>query len=171
MSSQADQAESFYDLDFNPLDNVEDILARMNWTYSRMNRNEIFMQVQGQHGVYRMMFMWNKDTELMQFCCEYDIRLADIQYNQACQIINNINYGLWVGHFHVSPESLIPCFRHTQMFRGLDLSSASDHLEDLIKIALDECDFHYPALLMLAGEKTHDEEQLAFALMPIQGQS
>ena len=102
---------------------------------------------------------------------QYDIRLADFQYTHACQIINNINYRMWVGHFHISPESMVPCFRHTQLFRGIDFGSGADHLEDLIRVAMEECDFHYPALLMLAAEQTHDEDQFAFALMPTQGQS
>lgn len=168
MSSQADL---YFDSGFNPLDNVEDILSRQKWNYSRTNRDELFMEMQGQHGVYRMMFMWNNASETLQFCCEYDIRLADFQYNHACQIINEINYAIWVGHFHISPESMVPCFRHTQLFKGMDFGSGADHLEDLIRIAMQECDFHYPALLMLASEHTHDEDQLAFALMPTQGQS
>lgn len=165
------QTDPFYDTGFNPLDGVEDVLARQKWNYSRMNRDELFLEMRGKHGVYRMMFMWNDRQEVMQFCCEYDIRLADFQYAQTCQIINEINYGMWVGHFHISPESMVPCFRHTQLFRGMEFGSGADHLEDLIRIAVEECDFHYPALLMLSDEKSHDEDQLAFALMPTQGQS
>ena len=168
MSSHTDP---YFDSGFNPLDNVEDVLVRQKWTYSRMNRDELFMEMRGNHGVYRMMFLWNSQTEVMQFCCEYDIRLADFQYNKACQIINNINYSMWIGHFHISPESMVPCYRYTQLFRGMDFGSSHDHLGDLIRIAVEECDFHYPALLMLADEHVHSEDQLAFALMPTQGQS
>ncbi len=164
-------ADPYFDTAVNPLDGVEDVLNRQKWTYSRMNRDELFLEMRGKHGAYRMMFMWDERSEVMQFCCEYDIRLADFQYTQACQIINEINYRMWTGHFHISPESLVPCFRHTQLFRGMDFGSGADHLEDLIRIAVEECDFHYPALLMLSDEHTHDEDQLAFALMPTQGQS
>lgn len=164
-------SDTYFDSGFNPLDNVEDILSRQKWSYSRTNRNELYLEVRGKHGTYRMMFLWEGSSELLQFCCEYDIRLADFQYPKACQILNEMNYKLWVGHFHISPESLVPCFRHTQLFRGMDFGSEANHLEDLIQLAIEECDFHYPALLMLADEKTHDEDQLAFALMATQGQS
>ena len=33
----------------NPLDGVEDILVRQNWTYSRMNRDELYLELQGKH--------------------------------------------------------------------------------------------------------------------------
>lgn len=66
---------------------------------------------------------------------------------------------------------MIPCYRFTQIFRGLDFDAGAEQMGDIIRIAVEECDFHYPALLMLSGEKTHDQEQLAFALMPTLGQS
>lgn len=155
----------------NPLDGVEEVLTRQKWTYSRTNQDELFLEMRGKHGTYRMMFMWSEQHEIMQFCCEYDLRLADFQYPKACETLNSINYGMWVGHFHISPESMVPCFRHTQLFRGMDFGSGADHLEDLIRIAVEECDLHYPALLMLSSERTHNEDQLALALMPAQGQS
>lgn len=168
MSSQSDP---YFESDFNPLDGVEDILVRQKWRYSRMNRDELFLEMRGKVGSYRMMFMWDDAQAVMQFCCEFNIRLADFQYATACTTLNQINYSMWIGHFHISPESMVPCFRHTQLFRGMEFGSGADHLEDLIRIAVEECDLHYPALLMLSDEKTHDEDQLALALMPAQGQS
>ncbi len=160
-----------FDNSCNPLDGVEEVLSRQKWHYARTNNDELFLEMRGTHGTYRMMFMWNEQQEMMQFCCEYDLRLADCQYAKACETLNGINYTMWVGHFHISPESMVPCFRHTQLLRGVDFGSGAEHLEDLIRIAIEECDTHYPALLVLSGERTHDDEQLALALMPVQGQS
>lgn len=165
------QSNLMLDDSCNPLDGVEEVLKSQKWHYSRTNRDELFLEVRGLQGTYRMMFMWNEDQEMMQFCAELDLRLADFQYVKACETINAINYNMWLGHFHISPESMVPCFRHTQLFRGMDFGSGADHLEDLIRIALDQCDMHYPALMLLASERTHDEEQLALALMTVQGQS
>lgn len=158
--------------DPNPLDGVEDILIRQNWKYARMNQDELFLELKGKHGIYRMMFLWNPDHEVMQFCAEYDIRLGDYQYEQACRTINEINTQLWLGHFHLPVESMVPCFRYTQMLRGLSVGGEIiEHLEELLQVTMDECDLHYPAFLMLSSEKTHDEDQLALALMPVAGQS
>ena len=165
------QSNLMFDDSCNPLDGVEDLLRSQKWHYARTNRDELFLEMRGAHGTYRMMFMWNEYQEMMQFCCEYDLRLADHHYARACETLNHINYGLWLGHFHIAPETMVPCFRHTQLFRGMEFGSGADHLEDLIRIAMHECDAHYPALLMLSSERTHDEDQLALALMPTQGQS
>ncbi|MDD3021493.1 MAG: YbjN domain-containing protein [Alphaproteobacteria bacterium] len=164
--------EQFMDDFTNPLDGVENILVRQNWKYSRMNRDELFLELKGKHGIYRMMFMWNDSQEVMQFCAEYDLRLADFNYEQACRTINEINTNLWLGHFQLPAESMIPCFRYTQMLKGLNVGmEIVDHLEELIQITMEECDMHYPAFMMLASEKTHDEDQLALALMPAAGLS
>lgn len=172
MMSASNANDNLFDDMQNPLDGIEDILIRQNWTYSRMNRDELYLELKGKHGVYRMMFLWEESHEVMQLCAEFDLRLADFQYAKACQMINEINGKLWLGNFHLSPETMIPCFRHTQMLRGV--ASTADvigQMEDLIQITMDDCDLHYPAFLMLASEKTHDEDQLALALMPAVGLS
>lgn len=164
--------DNFFDDFHNPLDGVETILMRQKWTYSRMNRDELFLELKGQHGLYRMMFLWNESHEVIQLCAEFDVRLADFHYDRACTMMNEINGALWMGSFTLPPESMIPNFRYTQMMRGFQSGSDMvDILEDLIQYTMDECDMHYPAFSILASEKTHDEDQLALALMPAAGLS
>ena len=171
MTNQALE-DSYMEDHSNPLDGVEDILIRQNWSYSRLNREELFLELKGKHGIYRMMFLWNDAQEVIQFCSEYDVRLADFNYEKASKTINEINTQLWLGHFHLPVETMIPCFRYTQMLRGLTVGpEIIDQLADLIQITMEECDMHYPAFMMLASEKTHDEDQLALALMPAAGLS
>lgn len=166
-----DLAEHLFDDISNPLDGVEDVLTSQNWTYNRANRDELFVEVRGRHALYRMMFAWDEQTGAMQFCCEFDLQLHDSNANLAYRTLGNINRGLWLGHFDLAEETLMPSFRHTQLFRGMTQTSGADHLQDLMQIAIDECDRHYPTLLMLSNDRANDNEDFNLAMMTVAGQS
>lgn len=166
-----DSLDNIFDDISNPLDGVEDVLVTQNWAFNRMNRDELFVEMKGRHGNYRMVFMWDEDTAALQFCSEYDITISERNYSKACEILADINSQIWLGHFEVSRTEFTPCFRHTQLFRGMTQSSGAEHLQDLMEIALNECDRHHAAFLALAQSYTPDEESMALAIMPVAGQS
>jgi hypothetical protein len=50
-------------------------------------------------------------------------------------------------------------------------TSGADHLEDLLCIAVDECDRHYPSFLTLASGSELKRDDLSLAMMTACGQS
>ena len=167
----SDQIDNMFDDISNPLDGVEEVLTSQNWSFNRANRDELFVEVKGRHAMYRMMFAWDEEFGAMQFCCEFDMQLLDSNLDLAFRTLGKINRSLWLGHFDLSEETLVPSFRHTQLFRGLTQTSGADQLHDLIQIAIDECDRNYPALLILANENANDNDTFSLALMTVAGQS
>ncbi len=167
----SDSADTFLDEISNPLDGVEDVLTNQNWAFTRANRDELFVEVKGRHGIYNMMFAWDEEFGALQFCCEYDLQLHDLHINKAYRTIAHINRSLWLGHFDLSEETMKPSFRHTQLFRGMTQTSGADHLHDLMQIAVDECDRHYQTLLMLSHSDAGDEASLSLAMMTVAGRS
>lgn len=163
-------ADSLYEEQTNPLDGAEDIILTPDISLSRANRDELFVDAKGLYGNYRMMFMWDETMGALQFCCEYGIQIADMNKALAAQTVMNINSGLWLGHFDLPAETLSPTFRYTQLFRGFQASGA-DHVQDLIRIAIDECDRNFPAFMALSHTVKPDEADLALALMPVAGRS
>lgn len=168
-----DQLELFLSEESNnPLDGVEDLLSSQNWTFNRLNRNELFLEIKGKHGVYHMVFTWEEPIGAMQFCCEFDVRLADQNYESACCALNSMNSKLWLGHFDLDGDSMTPCFRHTQLLRGLTQTSGAAYLEDLLHVAIEQCEQNYGVFQMLSSVSTcPDEETLSLALMPTLGSS
>ncbi len=158
--------------DDHPLDGVEDILGRQEWHYARLNRNEIFMDLRGQYGSYHILFLWEDDMAALQIGVEYHLRIADAAYQEACCLINEMNGRVWMGRFVLAGETMIPTYRAVHLLRHIQSGrEMMNILEDLLTLTIDECDAHYPAFMVLASEKTHDEEQLALALMPVAGVS
>jgi hypothetical protein len=165
------RAEDIWDDDCNPLDGIEDVLTSEKFAFHRMNRDELFAEVQGRYGVYRMMFAWDDSAGAMQFCCEYDFSLSESQALNGYKAVAHMNSNLWLGHFDLNPERLQPCFRHTQLFRG-ESGSGADHLQDIMAIAVEECDKHFPAFYALtAANDSACDSMLDFSLLAPLGHS
>lgn len=165
-----DLSEAFYDEMTNPLDGAEEILSAPDMSFNRANRDELFVEAKGRYGNYKMMFMWDEIMGALQFCCEYGLQVSDTNKALASETVLNINSGLWLGHFDLPPESLVPTFRYTQLFRGMQASGA-EHVQDLIRIAIDECNRNYPVFVSLCQASTPDADDLSLAMMPVMGRS
>src|SRR5688572_6048331 len=136
----------------NPLDGVEEILSANDWRFDRMSEDEITVQVSGKMGVYKMRFVWQEDYSAMQFCCDIDITLPGAAMDRTAKTMTAINTGLWLGHFDLDEETGTPRFRHTSLFRGMTGGSGIEHIEDLVDIALSECERYFPVFDILSRE-------------------
>lgn len=156
----------------NPLDSIEEILSANDWTFDRMSEDELTVQISGKMGTYTMLFVWQEDYSAMQFTCEFDITLHPDALDSAATAMTAINSTLWLGHFDIRAGGNIPCYRHTSLLRGMVYASGADHLEDLVDIALSECERYYPAFELLSRKSTsQDQGALALAMMDIAGES
>ncbi len=167
-----------YDDVSNPLDSVEEIILNNDWTFDRQNEDELTVHVSGKHGHYKMAFVWQEDYSAMQFCCAPDLSVSPNKIDEAARVINKINAGLWLGHFDVRPQTsnnvngaYIPCFRHTSLFRGMNETSGITHMEDLIDIALSECERYYLTFDLLSKTEIQDNKDIALAMMDVAGRS
>ncbi len=165
------QIDTFEDVS-NPLDSVEEILSANDWIFDRMSEDELTVQISGKMGEYKMLFVWQEDYSAMQFCCEFDLTLRPEAVDNAARAMTAINANLWLGHFDIRPGGTVPCFRHTSLFRGMTQGSGAEHLEDLVDIALSECERYYHAFSLLSRSSTAaDPSSLALAMMETAGVS
>lgn len=155
----------------NPLDSVEDILVSQEWAFSRMNNDELMVDVSGKLGTYRMVFMWQEEFSAMQFQCHYDIVVPRDRRDVLALALSRVNAEMWLGHFDIPEDTGVPRFRHTSLFRGQTQSSGADHLQDLMDIALAECERNYSMFQVLSQDETLDENQLNLALLDSAGQA
>ena len=80
------------------------------------------------------------------------------------------NERLWIGHFGMESEDGMPLFRHAVLLRGAPGVSA-ESLEDMVDIAITECERFYPAFqFVLWGGKT-PAEALQAAMLECAGEA
>lgn len=155
----------------NPLDNIEEILLSHNWVYNRMTEDELTVQVTGNTGQYRLFFLWQEDMGALHFTCHYDMRFVSRDYDAAARALMQINQKAWMGHFDLPRETGMPSYRHTCLLRTDSQASTSEAIEDIVKIAMNECERFYPVFHMLCQPQAADTGALSLAMMDARGSS
>lgn len=128
----------------NPIDLVEKIAGAHGWTFDRGGEDEISIEVNGQWSDYRLFFSWLNDLCAIHFACAFDLNVPDHRRTAVNELLVRINERMAVGHFDLWADRGLPVFRQSTLLRGVSGISV-EQIEDLIDIALAECERFYPA--------------------------
>jgi len=157
--------------DINPLDNVEDILHAHNWSFNRMTDEELIVEVTGKSGNYRLFFIWQEDMSALQLCIQLDLEIMDNNFESAQKAIFAMNESLWMGHFDIPKSNNKPSYRYNCLLRGTARQNSSELIEDMVDIALAQCERHYPLFTLLTSANDVNDQTLSLALMDTAGES
>lgn len=146
----------------NPLDLVEELVSANDWTFERANAQELVAAVSGNWCDYRLYFGWVEEVGAMQFSAMYDMRVPEPSRAAVYPLLALINERLLVGHFDLAGEAGSPAFRHAMLLRGAPRASV-EQLEDLVDIAIGECERFFPAfqLVLWGGKSAHEAVEAA----------
>lgn len=152
---------------FHPLDLVEEIVTANDWQFERSVADELIAGVSGRWADYSLMFAWRDDLNMLQFGCACDLRLSPERRSAVLEMLSLVNDQMPLGHFGVDVDSNLLVFRHASLMRGLQ-GATVEQLEDLVEIALEECDRFYPAFqYVLWGGKSASDAVAAALLEPV----
>lgn len=141
----------------NPLDLMEEIVSANEWLFDRSSRDELAIEVQGRWSDYRIFAVWQNEIGALQFSCQLELKVPSMRRAPVCELVAELNGRLWLGHFDLGPEMVMPTFRHTLLLRGASGASA-EQLEDLVEFAIAECERFYPAFqFVIWGGKSAGE--------------
>ena len=142
------------DLAANPLDALEQIAAANDWTFERRSEAEMAAEAPGRWCDYGLYFNWSDEIAAMHFTCSFDMKVPAKRRPALYELLALANERLWIGHFGMDPDEGIPVFRHAVLLRGAP-GASSESLEDMVDIALTECERFFPAFqFVLWGGKT-----------------
>jgi hypothetical protein len=141
----------------NPLDVLEELVDANEWQFDRNSAEEMMVELKGHWSDYRLYFVWQEDLSAISFSCLVDLRVPPHRRPAFLELLGGVNEKLWLGHFDLCVDEPVPMFRHTVLLRGVG-GVAVEQLEDLVDIAVSECERFYPAFnYLLWGGKTADE--------------
>jgi len=171
-----------YSANGNPLDNVEEVLSAHDWSFSRLTDNELIVQITGKNCDYRLFFIWQRDMNALQFCCQYDLYVPDHRpQDSAASTLMAINEKLWMGHFDIPQETGAPTFRQTLLVpENTDKYAENDNIHTLIDIGMAQCERYFTAFYMLsdkheqqpaAAAGVNTDQAMSLALMETMGES
>jgi hypothetical protein len=154
----------------NPLDLLEELLTEEDWPYAREADDELVVDVGGGWCDYRMYFIWQPDLVSLQFCCQFDLTIPPAFVPAITELMRLMNDQIWLGHFILGVEDRTPMFRYTLMLKGL-VGASPEQIEDLIEVALAECDRIFPAFQFILSEGKSAEEAFNHAILETVGEA
>jgi len=154
----------------NPLDVLEQIISGNEWAFERRSDDEMAAEVPGKWCDYGLHFSWSTEMSAMSFTCAFDLKVPAAQRDKLYELLALANDRLWIGHFGIEAEEGVPIFRHSVLLRGTQGASA-ESLEDMVDIALTECERFFPAFqfVLWGGKNPHDA--LAAAMLDCVGEA
>jgi hypothetical protein len=154
----------------NPLDILEELVDANEWPFDRLTEVEMLVEMSGRWCDYRMFVAWQEDLSAVYFACRMDMRVPARKRPEATELLALVNERLWLGHFDLCSEEAAPVFRHTVLLRGLGGASV-EQLEDLMDIALTECERFYPAFQLILWGGRSPREAMDAAVIDTAGEA
>ena len=151
----------------NPIDLVEHIVSSNQWVFERASDDELAVEVGGRWCDYHLHFSWREDAHALHLSCAFDMRVPKAKLAAVHNLLATVNEKMWLGHFDIWSEDGLPLFRHAVLLRGTPGASA-EQLEDLVDVALRECERFYPAFqFVIWGGKDPAEAVAAAVIDPV----
>ena len=154
----------------NPLDIVEEIVAANQWPFDRPSEDELVVEITGKWCDYRLYFMWRDDVSALHFTCAFDARVPNTRRRDANDLLALVNEKLWIGHFGMDSDDGMPVFRHAVLLRGAP-GASSESLEDMVDIAIAECERFFPAFQFVLWGGKSPAEALQAAMLECAGEA
>lgn len=154
----------------NPLDLAEQLILDRDWLCDRPVDEELVAEVQGSWCNFRIWFAWQPDLNALIFSCAYDAKIPERARPKMHALLAAVNEKMWLGHFDLGSEDGVVMFRHGLLLRG-GQGVSSEQFEDLLDIAMGECNRFYPAFQSVLWGGSTVEEALAAALLDTVGEA
>jgi hypothetical protein len=154
----------------NPLDLAEQLVSDRDWLFDRPMDEELVAEVQSAWCNYRIWFSWQPDLNAVIFSCAYDNKIPEKQRAKIYPLLAAVNEKMWLGHFDLGAEDGMVMFRHALLLRG-GQGATPEQMEDLLDIALTECNRFYPAFQSVMWGGNTVQEALEIAMLDTVGEA
>ena len=152
----------------NPIDIVEEVIHEKNWSFSRADEYELVADINSKCCEYRLYFTWSENIRAMSFTITFDLKFPQSIITKAYELIGLINEKLWLGHFDITSKNGIPAFRHT-ILSNADSDFLHKKLENLVDIAIYECEKYYPSFQHVLFDEVEPSDSLLFTNFEVLG--
>ena len=154
----------------NPLDLVEQVIIDRDWAYDRPSDDEMVAEVPSHWCNYRIWFSWQPEHGALTFSCYFESKLPSAARAKVYPLLALVNEKLWIGHFGVASDEGCVAYNHTMLMRG-GCVVATEQLEDLIDIAIAECERFFPAFQSVVWGNKPAAEALEIAMFETMGEA
>jgi len=153
----------------NPIDKVEQLASGREWIFDRRSDEEMAVEVPGQWCDYGLYFAWSEDLNALHFSCAFDMRVPPKCRPAIYELLALLNERLWIGHFSLWQDEGLPMFRQT--VQAGPRGPTGRVLEDLMEVAVAECERFYPAFQFVIWGGKSAQDAIAAAMLDVAGEA
>ncbi len=154
----------------NPLELAEQLFHERDWLCDRTDEEEIVAEIEGEWCDFRIWLAWQPELQALMFTCAYATRIHERARGKIHELLAAVNERMWLGHFDIGSQDGVILFRHAILMRGAQ-QVTSEQFEDLIDIAISECNRFYPAFQSVLWGGTSVQEAIEVALLDTVGEA
>lgn len=151
----------------HPVDLVEQIAYRRDWTFERANDDEISLSVAGSGCDYHVTLTWRPELETLHLAVGCDVKPPRGRLYEVGRLIAMINEQLWLGHFDFWTTEGLLLFRHALLLHGAEPTPTQ--CEALLEAGMSACERHYQAFQFVIWAGKTAEDALAATLFETEG--
>jgi len=159
-----------YERSEHPLDVVERLANINDWTFDRVEDDEMSISVAGMWAEYHIAFTWIEDVEAVHVACAFDLKVPERRKAELLQLVALINEQLWVGHFDLWSAQDVVMFRHALLLSG-GAEPTRSQCESMLRTALEACERHYQAFQFVLWAGKSAREALESVLFETEGEA
>jgi hypothetical protein len=148
---------------YNPLDLAERVIMDRDWIFDRTDDGELIAEAGGTWGRYRVWMCWQQDSGGLTLSCTLDTKYSKAMLPKVYALLAIVNEKLWLGHFDICSEESAIAFRHSVLVRE-GAGTSVEHLQELLDIAIEECERFYPAFQSVVWGGKSPAEALELSL-------
>ena len=152
----------------NPIDFVEEIIHSKKWSFTRAANDELVAEISSKWSNYRLYFAWSEQIKAINFTVTFNIKFPSTSLVSIHELLALVNERLWIGHFDVTSRNGIPAFRHTLLVPQKN-EYLYNQLEELVDIAIFECEKYYPAFHLVLFEESQPIDAIELCIIDPQG--
>ena len=89
----------------------------------------------------------------------FNLKFPCSDLNIVHELLALLNERMWLGHFDITSKNGIPAFRHILLVPQKD-EFLYNQLEELVDIAIYECEKYYPAFHLILFEESKPKDAL-----------
>ncbi|EJF77252.1 hypothetical protein MCO_01431 [Bartonella sp. DB5-6] len=133
----------------HPVDFIEQIACKYDWSFERDVQDEISVCVEGKRANYNLAFSWIEEQEALHLACAFDLSIENACVAEMHRLLLAINEKLLMGHFDYWQGNNLVIYRQGLLLAG-GVHPSHIQVETLLINALTVCESYYVAFQMVA---------------------
>ncbi len=153
-----------------PIDMFEQVVRAQGWRFERIEDDEMAAEVRGNWCDYSLHFAWAPELSAIHVTCAFDVHVPERKLARVYELLALINDRMWLGHFCLWAGEGLPMYRHAMPLRGAG-RLAREQVEDVLEVAVSECERFYPAFQHLVWGGKGASDAIAAAMIETVGEA